>query len=57
MLFIHPPGEPLVFCKGLVSVSIRVHPWLNSGFQAERFPRLNSPAFATGAHLIYSDYD
>jgi hypothetical protein len=31
--FIHPPGEPLVFCKGLVSVSIRVYPWLNCVFQ------------------------
>jgi hypothetical protein len=33
VLFIHTPGEPLVFCKGLVSVSIRVYPWLNCVFQ------------------------
>ena len=36
-LFIHPPGEPLVFCKGLVSVSIRVHPWLTCFFQDNGF--------------------
>jgi hypothetical protein len=34
--FIHPPGEPQVFCKGLVSVSIRVYPWLNCVFQVEK---------------------
>jgi hypothetical protein len=27
-LFVHHPGEPLGFCKGWVSVSIGVHPWL-----------------------------
>jgi hypothetical protein len=32
---IHLPGEPWIFCNCLVSVSIRVHPWLNCGFQVE----------------------
>jgi hypothetical protein len=31
-LSVHLLGEPLVSCKFLASVSIRVHPWLNGGF-------------------------
>ena len=30
--FFHPPGEWPVFCIGLISVSICVHPWLNRVF-------------------------